>query len=269
MPNSSKDYYLTEVDKQPETIYCMHDLMGEKGISSHQHNKGQFLYTEGGVVHVITRVKTFFLPARHYMWIPPGVEHSIHPGSTEVIMRNLYFPIEQNEDPFYTQTAIYPVNDLLLQMIIYSNRWSGDITRDQSSSYRFAQALKAVLPDVSKYNLPLALPYPQDKRLGEIIWFMESNLQEVVALPQLASKFGLSERSLSRLFQSDVGMSFVQYYTIQRMMQALKLLLVNRLSVKEVASQVGYNSVPTFSTTFHKILGIRPSEYVKMKNVLG
>lgn len=269
MPNSPKDYYLTEVDKHPETIYCMHDLMGEKGISSHQHNKGQFLYTEGGVVHVITNVKTFFLPARHYMWIAPGVAHSIHPGSTDVIMRNLYFPVEQDEDPFYTQTAIYPVSDLLLQMIIYSNRWSGDINKEQQSSFRFAQALKAVLPDVSKYDLPLSLPYPQDKRFGEVIKFIELNLHEVIVLPELASRFGLSERSLSRLFQSDVGMSFIRYYTIQRIMRALKLLLVDKLSVKEVATQVGYNSIPTFSTTFYKILGIRPSEYVKMKNVLG
>lgn len=269
MANIHKDYYLTEVDKLPHTIYCMHDLMGEQDISAHQHEKGQFLYTEGGVVHVSTEQKTYFLPARHYMWIPPGVIHSIHPSSADVIMRNLYFPVEADELPFYKQKGIYPVNDLLLQMIIFSNRWSGDIDETEQSSYRFALALKAILPEVSLYRLPLALPYAKDKRLAAVIHYMGQNLSEAIVFPALASKFGLSERSLSRLFQGDVGMSFIQYLSIQRMMLALQLLLEDKMSVKEVASMVGYNSIPTFSTTFYKTLGVRPSEYVKMKGVLG
>ncbi|WP_316822029.1 AraC family transcriptional regulator [Pedobacter gandavensis] len=269
MSNIQKDYYLTEVDKDPNTIYCMHDLMGEQDISAHQHLKGQFLYTEGGLVHVSTAEKTYFLPARHYMWIPPAVMHSIHPSSADVTMRNLYFPVEEKEHPFYAQKGIYPVNDLLLQMIIFSNRWSGDIDQDDQNSYRFALALKAILPEVSLYKLPLALPYAKDKRLAAVIKYMGDNLSEAIVFPALATQFGLSERSLSRLFQGDVGMSFIQYLTIQRMMLAVQLLLEDKMSVKEVASMVGYNSIPTFSTTFYKTLGLRPSEYVKMKGVLG
>jgi AraC-like DNA-binding protein len=265
MPRISSDYYLTEVDKYPDTIYCMHDLMGENDIAVHAHVKGQFLFTEGGIVHVVTPSKTFFLPARHYMWIPPHVAHSIHPGSPDVIMRNLYFPVQEGDPRFYFEMGIYPVDDLLLQMVIFSNRWSGDIDESNKGSYLFALALKTILPEISIYNLPLALPYAKNKRLDKIIGFMADNLQELIIFPDLARRFGFSERSLSRLFHNDLGMSFNQYLTIQRMMLALRLLLQDGMSVKEAAAQVGYNSVPTFSTTFYKIVGIRPSDYVKMK----
>ncbi|MGO3237567.1 MAG: AraC family transcriptional regulator, partial [Psychroflexus halocasei] len=63
-------YYLTEVDKHPASIYCYFNLKGESFVVSHQHQKGQFLYAEGDVVHVKTNVGTHYLPARHYMWIP-------------------------------------------------------------------------------------------------------------------------------------------------------------------------------------------------------
>jgi AraC-like DNA-binding protein len=247
----------------------MHDLMGENGIAAHQHRKGQFLYTEGGIVHVKAEEKTFFLPARHYMWIAPGVLHSIHPGSEAVMMRNLYFPAEKGEGLFYSKTAIYPVNDLLLQMIWFSNRWNGDIDKADKSSYRFALALKSILPEISFFNLPLVLPYAKDERLKKVIMFMNDHLHEPVIFPKLARHFGFSERSLSRLFHNDVGISFIQYLTFQRIMRALQLLLEDKLSVKEAASGVGYNSIPTFSTTFNRIVGVRPSEYVKMKGVLG
>ena len=263
MANSNKEYYLTEVDRQPSSIYCMHDLMGETDITFHKHNKGQFLYTEGGVVHVTTNGQTFFLPARHYMWIPAGAMHSIHPTTANVIMRNLYFPTEHNEDEFYSKTAVYPVSELLLQMIIYTNRWSGDKKPIDKSAWHFTLSLKSILPEISIYKLPLYLPYAKDKRLIWIIQYMQENLHENIVLSDFEKLKGVSPRTLSRLFQSDVGMSFVQYLTIQRLMRAIDLLLENQLSVKEVASLVGYNSTPTFSNTFFKILGIRPSEYQK------
>lgn len=265
MSSKKPRYYLTEVDQYPDTIYCMHDRMGENDVDTHSHKKGQFLYTEGGIVHIVTTQKTYFLPARHYMWIPPAVSHSIHPGSPDVIMRNLYFPAESDDADFYSETGIYPVNDLLLQMVIYSNRWSGDIDENNKSSFLFAHALKAILPEISTYQLPLSLPYAKDKRLKEIINFMGQNLQETLLFPVLAKRFGFSERTLSRLFHTDLGMSFNQYLTIQRMIRAFQLLLEENMPVKEVAALVGYNSIPTFSTTFFKITGIRPSGYAKLK----
>lgn len=259
-------YYLTEVDRNPNTVYCMHDLMGEADIAPHRHIKGQFLYTEGGVVHVTTEQKTFFLPARHYMWIAPGSIHSIHPGSHAVTMRNLYFPVEPDDLPFYTKTGIYPVNDLLLQMIMFTNRWNGDIRKTDQNSFRFALAIKAILPEISTFQLPLALPFARNKRLIQVTNFMNDHLHEPLTFPQLAKHFGFSERSLSRLFQQDLGMSFIQYFTLQRILRSLQLLLEAKMSVKVVAASVGYNSIPTFSTTFRKIVGVRPSEYFKKRD---
>lgn len=269
MGKIAKDYYLTEVDKLPDSIYCMHDYMGEDGIKAHQHHKDQLLYTEGGLVHVKVQGVTYFLPARHYMWIPAGLEHSIHPGATTVIMRNLYFPFAQSDDSFFAQAGIYPVNELLLQMLIFSNQWDGDIVPENKLAFGFVSSLRAILPQLSQYPLPLILPMPSHPRLIQVIHYMEQNMQNGIVLPQLAQQFGFSERSLSRLFKNDVSMSFIQYHTIQRMLKALELLLTNKISVKETVALVGYNSIPTFSATFRKIVGISPSAYLKLGDGFG
>ena len=47
--------------------------MGELFVPTHKHNKAQLLYAEGDVVFVTTETKTYFLPARHFIWIPSGV----------------------------------------------------------------------------------------------------------------------------------------------------------------------------------------------------
>lgn len=252
---------LAEVDKIPTSIYCMHDYIAAEGVALHAHKKDQLLYTEGGLVHVKVQGITYFLPARHYMWIPRGLEHSIHPGQKTVIMRNLYFPVAKSNTAFSASPGIYPVTDLLLEMLLFSNKWAGDILPKEKVAYSFVSSIRGIIPELSVNKLPLMLPMPTDKRLIEIVNFMDENMHTAIALPELATQFGFSERSLSRLFKSDIGMSFVQYHTIQRMLKALNLLLEEKMQIKEVAMLVGYNSIPTFSSTFRKILRINPSSY--------
>ncbi|MFH6998200.1 helix-turn-helix domain-containing protein [Flavobacterium sp. FlaQc-57] len=260
-------YYIKKVDADKKSIYCYHDVMGELLIPTHKHNKAQMLYAEGDVVFVTTETKTYFLPARHFIWIPSGVEHSIQPKSENVMMRNLYFPVEKNEDEFYQSEGIYPVNNLLLQMMLFTNQWNGDLKKG-SPNFAIAKAIKAILPQICLTNLPLELPLPKDARLGKILRYIENNLGETILFSEVAHQFGYSERSLYRLFQKDLNMSFIQYYTIRRILKAIELLLDRKLSVKEVAQEVGYNSVPTFSNTFFKILGQRPSDYLNGQDIL-
>jgi len=260
-------YYIKKVDADKKSIYCHHDIMGELLVPTHKHDKAQMLYAEGDVVFVTTETKSYFLPARHFIWIPSGVEHSIHPKSENVMMRNLYFPVEKDEDEFYKSEGIYPVNNLLLQMMMFTNQWNGDLKKG-SPSFVIAKAIKAILPQICHTNLPLELPQPKDGRLGKILRYIENNLGETILFADVAHEFGFSERSLYRLFQKDLKMSFIQYYTIRRILKAIELLLERKLSVKEVAQEVGYNSVPTFSNTFFKILGQRPSDYLNGEEIL-
>ncbi len=261
-------YYLTEVDVISNSIYCYHDLMGEVFIQKHKHEKGQFIYTEGGVVYIRTPNKTHFLPARHYMWIPPGLEHAIYPSSPDVMMRNLYFPVKKKDHSYYFTEGIYPVNELLLQLLLYTKKWKGDITKDNKELYPIVEAFKVLLPQVAEIPLSLTLPEPRDPRLIKIVAFIRQNLDKNMLQTEIANEFGMSERTLHRLFKNDMNISFIHFYTLLRMFQASEYLLSNKFTISEVASMVGYSSVPTFSNTFLKIMGNRPSEYYQSMEIL-
>lgn len=261
------ELYITRVDADKKSIYCHHDLMGELFIPKHKHLKAQMLYAEGDVVFVTTETKTYFLPARHFMWIPSGVSHSIHPKSGKVIMRNLYFPVEPNEDDFYKKEAIYPVNNLLLQMMLFTNQWNGDLEKG-TPNFVIASAIKAILPQICLLNLQLELPKAKNERLSKILRYIDNSVGEPILFSEVAKQFGYSERSLYRLFENDLGMSFMQYYTIRRIIKAIELLLERKYSIKEIAEKVGYSSVPTFSNTFYKIVQQRPSDYLNGDEIL-
>lgn len=260
-------YYLTEVDKQPQSIFCYHNLMGETFIEPHSHDKGQFLYTEGGVVHVKTNTRVYYLPARHYMWIPSGVTHAIYPSSPNVIMRNLYFPMTSNSSGFYKKEGIYPINNLLMELLLHTKNWNGDIIKIHKNKYPIVYAFKTLIEQTVSKSLDLELPQPTDSRLINIINYLTDQIHKEHLLPKLASSFSMTDKSLYRLFKKDLGMSYIKYYTQLRIFISLEYLMDSDYNISEIANMVGYNSLPTFSNTFTKIMGKRPSEYRKANEV--
>ena len=69
----------------------------------------------------------------------------------------------------------------------------------------------------------------------------------------------ISTSSLQRLFLRHFGLSPMQYVIKLRMNQALRLLVENKLSVKEVAALCGFSDEKYFSRSFKKRYGYPPS----------
>ena len=260
-------YYLTEVDKHPKSIFCYHNPMGTSFIEPHSHDKGQFLYTEGGVVHVKTKTRMYYLPARHYMWIPAGVRHAIYPSSPKVIMRNLYFPIKSNASTFYKKEGIYHINNLVMELLLFTKNWNGDITKSQKNKYPIVNAFRVLLEQSVSKSLRLELPHPTDGKLISITNYLSDTIDQEHLLPKLASNISMTDKSLYRLFKKDIGMSFIKYYTQLRIFKSLEYLMNSDYNISQIANIVVYISLPTFSNTFSKIIGKRPSEYRKANEI--
>jgi transcriptional regulator GlxA family with amidase domain len=149
-------------------------------------------------------------------------------------------------------------------MIKYTEKWEGAVM-PEDKRYQFLATIKSILPEISNKVLPIALPSTNNARMQEIIKYLETNIARNHTLESISQKFSLSNRSLSRLFQSTLGISFLQYLKLLRMVKALEMLLQTDKHVSEIAYAVGYNSLASFSNTFYKFTNYRPSDFNKFK----
>ena len=78
-------------------------------------------------------------------------------------------------------------------------------------------------------------------------------------LDDWAQVAGASSRTLARLFERDLGMSFNQWRQRIRFHNALEALSRGE-SIARVAKQHGYNSASAFSAAFGKVMGASPSK---------
>ncbi|MFN7116962.1 MAG: helix-turn-helix domain-containing protein [Saprospiraceae bacterium] len=264
--NQVRQQIETDVSRSTRGVYCYTQEVNESNIPMYSHDKGKLIYTESGTVYVITEQKNQYLLPRHFIWIPSGIMHSIQGDNTHVIIRTLFFQNQPEDHEFFKQIGVYPMNDLLLEMINYTKNWKGAILPEDQQRYTFVMAIKAILPELSKQKLPFELPVAKDNRLKMITAYLQDNLSSPLHLSEIATQFGLSERSLARLFQSDLRMSYIKYLRTLRIIHALELLATTKLSINEIAFKVGYDSFPTFSNMFHQMVGVRPKTYLQQKS---
>ncbi len=97
-------------------------------------------------------------------------------------------------------------------------------------------------------------------KLLEIVALMESNLEELLTLDELANYANLSRRQLERLFQKYLNCSPSRYYLKLRLVRARQLLKQSSLSIIEVASACGFASTPHFSKCYREYFGLPPRE---------
>lgn len=105
---------------------------------------------------------------------------------------------------------------------------------------------------------------PESSPCSELEAILAENLSDPeLSLKEIAGRLGFSVGHLSTLIKKELGMTFQEYVSEQRLAKAKLLLLTTEMKVYEVAESVGYDDVNYFSTRFKRRVGVTPRQYQK------
>ncbi len=93
------------------------------------------------------------------------------------------------------------------------------------------------------------------------ITVIEQNLEDPLSVPEVARQLGVSQRQLERHFKKNVGCTVVQFGLLRRLQNARLLLISTDLSVRDIATASGFNTLSHFTYSFNRFFGRRPSDY--------
>ena len=77
----------------------------------------------------------------------------------------------------------------------------------------------------------------------------------------LADSFHMNPVYINRVFKKNTGVSIHAFLVNYRITAAMEILRSGSMSVKEIASMVGFSDLPHFTKTFKRITGITPGRY--------
>lgn len=239
-------------------------LHGER-IDWHRHDLHQLCYPLRGALQISTPTGTWLVPTHRAVWVPAGVPHA-HRANGPTEMRTLVFAEPVN--PLRLDRPTVLTVDALLREVIaaLSEGRDGDglpapdgfpaLDRQQRRN------LERVALDRLRQaeELPLDLPQPTDDRLRTVANLLLEDPADPRTAAELGACAGASERTLSRLFRAETGMTFPQWRARLRLQHALALLAAGQ-PVTTVAMACGFSSPSAFIETFRTAVGITPGRY--------
>jgi AraC-like DNA-binding protein/mannose-6-phosphate isomerase-like protein (cupin superfamily) len=168
------------------------------------------------------------------------------------VQQFLHFKPKNTED--------HQLEDLLLSLLLELEQ------QDEASKYICKGLLMRILHYISsKYDFSLS--NEQRKKMNWIAFMEITNyIQEHYAditIKELVQKFHFNEDYYNRLLKEKAGMTYSEYVQNIRLTQADKLLRTSKLTVEEIANQVGYNNKGYFYKIFTERFGVTPSKFRK------
>ena len=226
-------------------------------LPKHQHQTGQLVYAQTGVMLVETQGNRWTIPPQRALWIPPDQSHAIRMLS-DTELRTVYFQpsLLTHCHGFERRSSVHAivVSPLIKELILalFTIRYDLDV-RDT-----MAQLLLHVLQAVDL--LPTDLPMPSDEGLRRVAFQFLANPGNHLSLADVAETAAMSERTFTRRFAEDVGISFRAWRQRARIIASLDVLATHR-PIKFVAHAMGFSSTAAYAAAFRNLLGCTPGEF--------
>lgn len=103
--------------------------------------------------------------------------------------------------------------------------------------------------------------WTQDKRMMDILNYIQSHIECEFTIEYLASMACVTKSHFIRLFVKCVGESPLQYINKRKIERAQLMLITEELQIKEIAYRLGFNDHSYFIRLFKKITHMTPQKY--------
>ena len=100
-------------------------------------------------------------------------------------------------------------------------------------------------------------------------YVLENLTNPLLSRDAIAKHFHINVSHISRLFQQNLGTSFVEYLSSRRLEQAMTMLQDTARPVKEIAELCGYQYTSYFIQAFRRRFQLSPGEFRKRLAVSG
>ncbi len=262
----------------------------------------ELMYVGSGCAHVVIENSTYKVNKGDMVLFKPGVEHSFTLESDAddntplpgVYLPHIHFDLVHRPSHQNIYTSFKPLSDfskdetgmispdvtgeeglnipshikfkdprpgknLLLRIISEKGRQTvGSDLKAKGLLLELLGVIKSSISPTSSQQLELNM-----HRLEAVYKYIEDNIDNPLSINKLADIAGLSKYYLTRLFKEAFGEPPLTTQRRLRFERARELLLYTDMPIANIAQEVGFSSIPSFTQTFRTLTGFSPLQYVQ------
>jgi len=242
-------------------------------IAPHHHKRDQLIYAVSGLMRVRTAHEAWIVPPDRAVYVPAHTTHALSMrGAVE--MRTLYIArnaahkaFSGKVDPGSPQKTrqlkqvlpgapiVMAVSELLRELILALI--AEPLLYDRAG--RGGAIVSLIVSEITRApRLPLVIPMPQDPRLARVCARLLADPSDTRTLDGWSQIAGASARTLARLFESELQLTFTAWRQRVRFHNALEAIAKDE-PIERIAANNGYRSPSAFSAAFRSVMGHAPT----------
>lgn len=190
-----------------------------------------------------------------------GITHTCKAQNTELL---IYFIDAETYPGWQLKEILNGQPHVLIESVL-----TGDELRQTTEQYRQAASL-ADLRRTGDDLMNKVLPFQRetanraiDDRIIKAICFIGANLDNPLALEDIAGQVYLSPERLRHLFVQETGIPFSQFVLWKRIKLVLQQVLKANQSMASAAIQNGFTDQAHFTRLFRRTFGVNPGKVLK------
>ena len=221
----------------------------------HDHAWGEFIYAFDGVMQVSIEQTDYITPPPYGIWLPPHLEHS-GLNRTEVSHATLY--VHESLCTALPKQAGILLTSSLVNAVLQHLKQHPNLAQDEH-----LRLLHVLLDQLKHAKLIHSyLPQSEHPKLQAVLHYLEQNIADQSSLAQLASLHNMTERTLARYAQKELGMSIHEWRQRLKVMKSLALLHEGK-TVESIALDLGYSNASSFIQVFKRWMHVSPDQFRK------
>ncbi len=244
-------------DVKKSFVLFEHRPAGE--VPWHAHRSAQLVYVNKGVIRVQTEQGLWVIPPERAVWVLPNARHAVS-ASLPYSLCTLY--VKPKRIPLPATCKAIAISSLVRELLLAAAQFGTNYKKGAVEEKIIDLLLCQLGAHTSLPMKGLFLPEPRDERLRRITNWVKNDPTENHSLAMMVKEAGTTERTVARLFQRELGMTFGRWCLQYRILTALDRLARGE-SVTDVAHKVGFTEASSFISMFKRSMGESPLHYIR------
>lgn len=257
LPARAPSVQTMNVDAMPRPLQavCVDAVTDRFELQEHRHRKCELIYTARGVLNCEADGQVWTIPPKCAIWIPSNVPHRCW-AIGRIQSYALFLDPRLDPRPGESCCAL-EASPLLRELLFRVAAFPALYPMDGPE----ARLLPVVLDEIgTARRARLRLPMPTDPDLRRLTDLIMADPPNKASVAQWAAQLSMTERTLSRRFNREIGMSLGRWRRQFHVSRAMQWMADGR-SIKVIAFDLGYESTSSFVTMFRKTVGTSPARY--------
>ncbi len=225
-------------------------------VHTHTFYEIHFLYS--GELSYKCGGKTIMLRGSRAVFIPPGVSHAYIGHDGNICKASLAFALRTNT-VLKKEIQVFEFPEEIAQTTDFILNACGESTplSDMIVLGRIYEILRIAF-NCADVVMPAVAKTENDARVTVAKKFILKNFNRGITVSDVAKECCLSSKQLGRIFKQQTGASVFSYIANAKIKYSKRLLLNERISIKEISLMSGFENESGFISFFKRRCGIPP-----------